>query len=160
MNELYRGTSAYKLEEYETHAQKSREKHIERKNTIKLEKRALCRLLVISIVMIFIAASALVYVNVMTLRAATEVDALEKQLAIATEKNKQKEIEISKKLDMKIVEKKAVEKLGMQKPDNSQIIYIDVKKDTYSEAIKSKSDSAKFFDGLKNALSGIVEYFS
>ncbi|MBO5009025.1 MAG: cell division protein FtsL [Clostridia bacterium] len=160
MNELYRGTSAYKLEEYESHAQKSREKHIERKNTIKIEKRALCRLLVVSIFALFVAASALVYVNVMTLRASTEVDALEKQLAIATEKNKQKEIEITQKLDMKVIEKKAVEKLGMQKPDNNQIMYIDVKKDTYSEAVKQKSNISSFFGGIKNALGSIVEYFS
>ncbi|MBQ8588027.1 MAG: hypothetical protein IJ454_01410 [Clostridia bacterium] len=159
MNEYYRGTSAYKLEEYESYTQKHQKKQEERKALTKAEQRAFCRLMVMAVMIVFLACSALIYVNVMVLRASTKIDNLEKELALAVDQNKQKEIEINKNLDMKVIEKKAVEKLGMQKPDNSQIVYINVKKSEYSEAVNAAKKSEPVLGGVKNAFLGIVEYF-
>lgn len=160
MSEFYRGTSAYKIEEYELYSEKTRKKQAERKANTRLEQKAACRLLITAVMTVFLAASALVYVNVMTLRASTRIDELEKELALVTDINKQKEIEINQKLDMKVIEKKAVEKLGMQKPDNSQIVYINVKKGTHSEALTGSKPAKNLFAGIKESLKGIVEYFS
>ncbi len=160
MSEFYRGTSAYKIEQYELYSEKTREKQTARKVNSRLEQKAACRLIITAVMVVFLAASALVYVNVMTLRASTKIDELEKELALVTDINKQKEIEINQKLDMKVIEKKAVEKLGMQKPDNSQIVYINVKKGTHSEALTGSPAPKNLFAGIKKSLKGIVEYFS
>ena len=161
MNRYYMGTSAYKLEDYEEYARKSQEKQQERKKIVKAEYAAMCRLLVIGIIFVFAAASALVYVNVMAMRASTDIDKLEKKLAMVIDENKQKEIEINQKLDMKVIEKKAIEKLGMQKPDNSQIVYVDVKKaNSVFVAGDNVQKTNKFADCIKCWCSNIWEYFS
>ena len=159
MNEYYYGTSAYKLEEYEIHAKKTEEKKQERKKVSKAEQLSLCRWMVAGIFFIFAAASALVYLNVMTIRASTDIDNLEKQLAAVIDENRQKEIKINQKLDMKVIEKKAVEELGMQKPDNSQIIYVDVKKPNHVEVNAGGRKTNVFANGVKFIFNGIVEYF-
>ena len=160
MNELYIGTSAYKLEEYESQVNRTREQSTQKKAGVKADLTSLYRFLIISIIAIFAVASALVYTTVMTLRASTKVAGLEKQLAVATEVNKQKEIEINKKLDMKVVEKRAIEELGMQKPENSQIIYIDVKKSDNSGIVTSKKETPGFVNGIKGFINDVVEYFN
>ncbi len=161
-NYYYTGTSAYKLEEYENYAQKSREKQHQRKITSKADHRAVCRLMIASVLVVFALAASLVYVNVMALRASSDIVELEKQLAMVVDDNKNKEIEINKKLDMKVIEKKAVEKLGMQKPDNGQIIYVDVKKANSTEVKgeETKEESNSLFNGIKTALNNIEEYFN
>ncbi len=159
MNEYYRGTSAYKLEEYESYTQKTQKRQEERKTLTGAQQKAFCRLMLTAVMIVFLACSAFIYVNVMVLRASTRIDNLEKDLALAVDQNKQKEIEINKNLDMKVIEKKAVEKLGMQKPDNSQIVYINVQKSEYSEAINSAKPSGNVLSGVKDAFVGIVEYF-
>ena len=165
MNDFYTGTSAYKLDRYEEYTNNasrvSKEKKAQSTKASLAHQASVCRLLIAMVVTVFVASSALVYVNVMALRASTEIDNLEKDLALVVDKNKQKEIEINKNLDMKVIEKKAVEKLGMQKPNNSQIVYINVKKGTYSEAVNSgaaSSDGA--LSGVKKVLMSIKEYFS
>ena len=160
MNELYRGTSAYKLERYESQVNKTREHTEEKKAGAKADLTSLYRFLTISIMVVFVASSALVYTTVMSLRAATTAAKLEKQLAVATEVNKQKEIEINKKLDMKVVEKRAIEELGMQKPENRQIVYIDVKKADTSGVVETKKETSGFVKGLKGFISDVVEYFN
>lgn len=162
MNNYYTGTSAYKLEEYEIYAQKSREKQQQRKIASKADHRAVCRLMIASVLVVFTLAASLVYVNVMALRASSDIVELEKQLAMVVDDNKNKEIEINKKLDMKVIEKKAVEKLGMQKPDNGQIIYVDVKKANSTEVKgeTTKEESKTLLMGIKTALNNIEEYFN
>ena len=165
MNDFYVGTSAYKLDRYEEYTRKTaranEEKKAETKKASSMQRASVCRLLIVMVITVFVAASALVYVNVMALRASTEIDNLEKKLALAVDKNKQKEMEINKNLDMKVIEKKAIEKLGMQKPDNSQIVYINVKKGTHSEAINPNGGSSESaFSGVKKVLLSIKEYFS
>ena len=134
MDRYYYGTSAYKLEEYESRTRQNNEKQKQRRKVAKKQQMALYRLMLVGVVFVFIAASALVYVNVMALRAASDIENLEKQLAMVVDNNKQKEIKINQSLDMKNIEKRAIEELGMQKPDNTQIVYVDVRKENFVKA--------------------------
>ncbi len=161
MNRYYTGTSAYKLDDYETQARENQRKQQERREALKVQQSIFCRNLVIGVIAVFIAASALVYVNVMALRANSDIADLEKQLAMVIDNNRQKEIEINRKLDMKVIEKKAVDKLGMQKPDNSQIVYVDVRKENKVEVYGSASvaDSG-IVNTVKAMFTNIWEYFN
>ncbi len=161
MNNSYNyGTGAYKLEQYEEQFHKSERKHKGQASLTYSEKATLCKIAVIAVMIASVVASAFIYINVMALRATTKIDALEKELALAVDKNKQKEIEINRNLDLNVIEKKAIEKLGMQKPDNNQIVYIDVKKGSYSEAVNPKSSTSSLMGGIKEFLISIKEYFS
>ncbi len=160
VNEFYIGTSAYKLEQYENYTRRNRENEENRKKQTKMEQMVICKYMVIGVMLMFIACSALVYVNVMTLRASTKIQNLERELALVIDNNKQKEIDINKNLDLKVIEKKAVEKLGMQKPDNSQIVYINVKKGSHSEAIGKNKVSGDAMKGIKETFRAVAEYFN
>lgn len=160
MNQLYNGTSAYKLDEYERYAKQQSEKRVVRKKEHKRQTIAFCRFMTVGVIGVFLIASALVYLNVMMLRASTEAETLKDELALITEQNNQKEMEISRKLDLKLVEEKAINELGMQKPDNSQIVYVGVKQTSYSEVSKEQSVGKSVADYVKNAVDGFVEYFT
>ena len=161
MNKYYYGTSAYKLEEYENSTRKNAEKPLKRRKDQKKEQAALYRFLLFGVVFVFVAASALVYVNVMAMRASTDIDKLEKKLAMVVDENKQKEIRINQSLDMKVIEKRAIEELGMQKPDNSQIVYVDVRKENHVEAAgDNKPKSGRNENSVKRFFMAIWEYFN
>ena len=75
--------------------------------------------------------------------------------------NKQKEIKINQSLDMKNIEKRAIEELGMQKPDNSQIVYVDVRKENFVKvAGENKVAAASSSQGIKGFFKSIWEYFN
>ena len=89
LNEFYKGTSAYKLEQYESYTRAKEEANEERKAQTRLAQRAFCRVMVVGVMLMFVACSALVYINVMALRASTKIDELEKELALVIDENKQ-----------------------------------------------------------------------
>ena len=161
MEKYYYGTSAYKLDEYESYAEESNKRQEERKETAKATGKATYRFATIIVLFVFIAASALVYINVMAIRAATEKEKLQKQYALLVDDNKQKEMEISRKVDIKVIEKKAVDELGMQKPDNSQIVYVNVKKENSEVVVNAApAEEDSLWDSVKGWFSDVWEYFS
>lgn len=158
MKPLYDGTSAYNLDEYESYARTTDKKRKERVQSRKKERTFVCRFLIVSLVAVFCVASALIYTNVMMIRAATKTQKLEDELALLTETNKKTEMEINGKLDMKVIEERAVSELGMQRPDNSQIVYVNVKRDTYTE-VSDKKPGVHIAASFKEVIKGIMEYF-
>lgn len=161
MDRYYYGTSAYKLEEYESRTRQNNEKQKQRRKAVRKQQMALYRLMLVGVVFVFIAASALVYVNVMALRAASDIENLEKQLAMVVDNNKQKEIKINQSLDMKNIEKRAIEELGMQKPDNTQIVYVDVRKENFVKAAgEIKPEVRASSKGANGFFKSIWEYFN
>lgn len=161
MEKYYYGTSAYKLDEYESYAEESNKRHEERKENAKAAGKATYRLITVLILFVFMAASVLVYLNVRTIRASTEKEKLRKEYELLVDSNKQKEMEISRKVDIKVIEKKAVDELGMQKPDNSQIIYVDVKKENSEVYAADKgTEENGAWDSVKGWFADVWEYFS
>lgn len=159
MSKLYSGTSAYKLEEYEQSARRHEDSRAARKNQRVKQNAAMCRLIIFAVIAVFGICSALIYTNVIILRAATDVEKLKDELAVVTEKNSRKEMEISQKLDMKVIEERAVNDLGMQRPDNSQIIYVDVKQNSYSEVAHTSDAGKTVLNSLKDVFGTVLEYF-
>ncbi len=159
MKKLYNGTSAYNLDEYDNYARTSEENRKKRVSQRRKESVSMCRFLIVTVIAVFCIASALVYANVMMIRASTETEKLKDKLALITEQNKQTEMKINQKLDMKVVEEKAISELGMQRPDNSQIVYVNVKQDTYTEVSDDSTGGTKILASIKDALKGILEYF-
>ena len=159
MSRSYIGTSAYKLDEYERYAHDREEKQKQNKQLKKHERAVMCRFLIVSVIAVFAVCSALVYTNVMMIRAATQTEKLRKELALITEQNSRKQIEIGQKLDMKVIEERAINELGMQRPENNQIVYVDIKQNSYSETADKKTVSKGILATFKGALDNVLEYF-
>ena len=72
----------------------------------------------------------------------------------------QKECEMEQSLDLKKVEEIATTKLGMQRPEKHQLVYIDMNNKDYAEKSGNDTNSTP---GLLAYISGgiqsIVEYF-
>ena len=59
------------------------------------------------------------------------------------------------------IEKRAIEELGMQKPDNSQIVYVDVRKENFVKvAGENKVAAASSSQIIKGFFKSIWEYFN
>ena len=89
-----------------------------------------------------------------------EIASLTKQLEQKQSYTSQKIFEMEQSIDLKEVEKKAGEELGMQRPEKHQVIYVDVKTNDVTEVTASdvegiKNRSSDFFETLTKNIIGI-----
>lgn len=89
-----------------------------------------------------------------------EVNALEKELNSTTTLNQQLSTNIESKTDLSYIEKYAKYQLGMQKPDDSQIVRIAYEKhDKISTpvVIDEKEEDSSFWNNLFNDLKNLID---
>jgi len=72
-------------------------------------------------------------------------------------KNKQTQLELDKKLDLKEIEAVASARLNMHKPAKNQMVYLNVNKPDVAEVIKVQQDVG-FFASIMQGVGSIVEY--
>ena len=91
-----------------------------------------------------------------------EAARLEEKLANAEASTSQKAFELEQSVDLAEIEKEATTRLGMQRPEKYQIIYINVPTDdvthTTAEAVEGMDNSVKNIFG--KMFSDIIEFFS
>ena len=99
---------------------------------------------VIYIGIIFAVLFAISYRNSLINESFTKNEKLKKTLAATKKDNEQLQVSIENSLNLSNIEKMAREKLGMQKLDNSQKVYVSLpKKDivTYMEGVLQKGNN-------------------
>lgn len=94
----------------------------------------------IPLAMVFVFAVLVVFSNAMTIEQKATISQLKDELKQIEDNNRYIETELTKNIDLKEVEKQAVQRLGMQKPANYQIVYIDVPKQSYTSKYENKSN--------------------
>lgn len=74
----------------------------------------------------------------------------------------QKSFELEQSVDLSKIEAEATSRLGMQRPEAHQIVYLDVKKSdiTTKTAGEVEGFSNRFSNMMRNIKSNIVEFFS
>lgn len=91
-----------------------------------------------------------------------EISVLEEQLRAAEAVTSQKAFELERSVDLSEIEKEATTRLGMQRPEKHQIIYINVPMDdvtdTTADSVEGMDNSVKSF--FNKILGNIVEFFS
>ena len=102
---------------------------------------------------IFLMLIALIGIFASNNKMRTNVNIMTQKLKQLEENNDYLEAELAKNIDLEKVEKIATTKLGMQKPSNHQIIYINIPKQSYTVKYESKTSeedngSFKFEDIL------------
>lgn len=91
-----------------------------------------------------------------------EIASLRKQLAKQEAATSQMIFDMEQGVDLSEIEKQATTKLGMQRPEKYQTIYVNVKKDDITEktAGEVESFSSRVFSAIKNTGRHIVNFFS
>ncbi len=138
MENYINGTSAYNYGnaqpyEYQPARPNIQEVPTGRHSTSKAVAKSAC----VYIFIAFLLFAGLVYSRVLVMQAKSSVETMEKQLAILTEENCNKKIQLEQSVDLKKIEEIAISQYGMQRPDNNQIIYVRVVQDDYGEVIKN-----------------------
>ncbi len=146
MNRYYDGSSAYKIDTYETAETVKRgpvavddSKIYEIRKKRKKAVAALCFYLSV----VFALAVGTIYTKVLVLQAQTNVSALETELAELTKENNDKKISIEQSIDLKKIEEIAISQYGMQRLDKNQTVYVKVVQDDYGEVVSDKGSDSK-----------------
>ena len=95
----------------------------------------------------------------------------ESQTALATAQEKylfeesvtaQKAFELEQSIDLSKIEKEATTRLGMQRPEKHQIVYVDVKRDDTTDMTADKIEGFgnRLASGIKAFFGNIVDFFS
>lgn len=138
------GTSPRKLEpEYNTYRKKNLEvRKTQKKEQVKVSKSEKVKITKrISIVLILFAILFTIsYRNSQINESFNQVQNLKKQLALVEKENEQLKVNIENSLNTNNIEQAAMERLGMQKLTNKQIIYVSLPKKDY---IESPSEEVK-----------------
>lgn len=146
---------AYSFEEdnrYEEQIkQKRRELHAEQKRTSrKSHFVAACY-----VMLMLLAAVFMIGKNVSEYEGKLEIKRLEKQLAEIQSYTSQKVFEMEENIDLTTVEEAAKTRLGMQRPDKNQMVYVNIKKDDVCELTSDEVEGVKH--RVSSAAAGIKQ---
>ncbi len=153
-------TSPRKLQpEYEPKKRKQAKKKIQKTVTQKQapkkqEKRKLKTeaKMVIYILLGFAILCVISYRNSLINESFNAKESLKQELAVLQKENEQLQVNIENNLNLATIEQAAKEKLGMQKLNNSQKVYVSLPKKDYIEAASEEiimEEDKTFLDQLK-----------
>ena len=118
--------------------------------------------IVIEVIALALAAAFMISKFVSVHEGRTQISELETKLANAEAATSQKVFELDQSVDLAEIEKEATTRLGMQRPEKYQTIYISVPRDdvtnTTAGEVEGVDNSIKSFFG--NLIRNIVDYFS
>ncbi len=155
------GNLAYKLENAEDEKA--------RKNVKPLKKKAKNKKTDISyggkIAMVLTVAAAAVFMIIQYVtvnETATDLATAVKEYKFEESVTAQKSFELEQSVDLSKIEAEATSRLGMQRPEPHQIVYLDVKKSdvTVKTAGQVEGFSNRFANLMNSIKSNIVEFFS
>lgn len=154
------GNLAYKnaYEPNEIHPQQNKTKRNHRQ--MRSKKKYLRRIYAIAAVAL--SASFMISEFVTVKETQQQITSLTKQLAAAESVTSQKLFDMEQSVDLAKIEEEATTRLGMQRPEKYQTIYVNVKNDDVTEKTAGdvESFSNRIMSALKNFVSHIVEFFS
>lgn len=121
------------------------------KNTLKQEKR-MHRKNIAVIVGLFLVLLAISYRNSLITEKFNEIQDMKKELSSIEKINGQTEVSIESSLNLKNLAKNAEKKLGMQKLDNDQKVYVTLPKKDYTESATPEIKEETNENWLKNLI--------
>ena len=156
--QLYDGTSAYKLDQYENYTRQAQEKQNTRK-IIKEKKDIITRKkLAVIMSVVFVTAIAFLFANALLLQSASKVTELNKELEDMKVRNTQVSFEIVSGVDYNEVERKAISEFGMQHPESYQNVYVNVVQSDYVEMAGKQEEKTGFVEGIISGVQSFLAY--
>lgn len=154
---MNRGNAAYDLSKYENAAPKltdgEKSKIVVRK--AKPKPTASAPKILITAVMAVLVLSLVVYPKVQQATVMSDINKLNDQVMILESENVRMQTAIESKSALKAVEDYAVDVLGMQKLDKSQIEYLSIEN---GNVIDIPEENENFFVKLKHSFEDFLEY--
>ena len=115
---------------------------------------------VMYIMLAFLMLFTISYRNSLINEKYNEKDSIKAQVSAVQKENEQLKVSIENSLNLSSVEQAAADKLGMQKLDNNQKVYLDLQKKDYVEPASEKviiDDNLSWFDRLVQKLTQIIK---
>ena len=154
----YTGTSAYKMEQYNTYTEQMQEKQ-EKQSRLKSENKKNIRKKIISaFCAVMVVATLFLYLNVVLLQTSAAYNDKVAQLEDVKMRNAQLSFEIASGVDLALVETKAKTEYGMQRPESHQNVYVKVVQNEYAETFTSPKSEKGFVDRMITSLRAFVAY--
>ncbi len=148
-NSYVNGTAARKLE-YDIYEQN---KVLKAKRQYKNNRAAKFRL-VLSIMAVFAAGLLIVYRFALITQISYNINESERAYSKMRNENSLIRLQVERDTDLTKIKEAAVTRLGMQKPDKSQIVYVRVPKNDYTVVLNSPDQA----DGIEgHAFTGILD---
>lgn len=155
-------TSPRKLQpEYETGKKRKAKKNIgKRQASQKQEKRKVKTeaKVVIYILLGFAILCVISYRNSLINESFTAKETLKAELAVLQKENEQLQVSIENNLNLATIEQAAKAKLGMQKLDNNQKVYVSLPKKDYIESASEEviiEEQKSWFDGIIESIKNL-----
>ncbi len=155
------GNLAYKFESAED--EKANKKIKPSKKKAKNKKTDISYGGKIAMVLTVAAAAVFMIIQYVTVNeTATDLAAAVKEYKFEESVTAQKSFELEQSVDLSKIEAEATSRLGMQRPESHQIVYLDVKKSdvTVMTAGQVEGFSNRFVNLMNSIKSNIVEFFS
>ena len=156
------GNLAYKDYQYHPARKKPQQnKADKRKHNQMLNRRKNIRR-ICAIIMVSLAASFMISEFVSVNETKQQVALLEKELTAEESITSQKMFELEQSVDLSEIEEEATTRLGMQRPERYQMIYVNVKQNDVTEKTAGEVESlpSRIASSLKKLGSNIVSFFS
>lgn len=161
MSKYYNGTSAYKIDDIQYVTNSDAKENIERRKVARENKRALFLKrvkLLVGAAGVFAVAIALLCVNAAIIEKSSVVNDMQTQLNELTEQNNHIKLELEKNLDLNRIEDIAINELGMKRPDNYQVVYVNVEQNNYAEVMQKDDGAFAFSSKLSTIGSGVSRF--
>lgn len=132
-----------------------KEQEEQRKKKIKLEKRRHHKNIAV-IMGIFLVLLTISYRNSLITERFNEIQDKKQELSAIEKTNGQTEVSIESSLNLKNLEKSAKKKLGMQKLENDQKVYVTLPKKDYTESATPEVETESNSNWLKELIEKIL----
>ncbi len=143
-----------------TKSKKVIKQEIEQKNEELKQKKKMYHRNIAIVVIVFLILLAVSYRNSLITEKFNELQNKKSELASIEKTNGQLEVNIEGSLNLNNVEKSAQEKLGMQKLQNDQKVYVALPKEDYTEAATKEVKEEKettWFQDLLNTIGSLFK---
>ncbi|MBR2405040.1 MAG: hypothetical protein IKA95_05230 [Clostridia bacterium] len=154
----YDGTSAYKIEQYEIYTQQAEHKQEAKRKKRSAQSVIVRKKLVAAVCGVFVVAVLFLYLNVVLMQTSAQFAAVTRELDDMKMRNAELAFDVASGVDLAVVEAKAKNEYGMQRPESHQNVYVDVKQSDYAEAFTATQTRPGIVDSMINSLKAFLAY--
>ena len=158
------GSTAYDYDyDYqEEYSEQEQLKQHRREERARRERNKNTRTKVAYILVAGLAFSFLIAKTVAVSDTEKKISELTEELSVQQTYTSEKTFELEQKVSLTAIEEAAMTRLGMQRPDKTQVVYLDIEKDDYTERTAGEVEGIrnKVGTSLKNTKQTIINIFT
>ena len=107
---------------------------------------------------VFVVAVLFLYLNVVLMQTSAQFAGVTRELEDMKMRNAQLAFDVASGVDLAVVEAKAKNEYGMQRPESHQNVYVDVRQSDYAEAFTASESRPGVVDSMIDNLKAFLAY--